>query len=285
MQLTPSEKPAKRSVEKRFSQCPKGTSSMLPKQPVVNRHPSDVRRVRNRTTISAKESTSYPQGRIKGMELRSIQAVAFDMDGLMLNTEDLYAQVGNTLMERRGRQYREAVRRQMIGLPAEHAFGVLIREEQLSDSWQDLQKETDEIFDAILPTQLTKMAGLVELMDHLDQRQLPRCVATSSTSRFARKALSQVGMLERVDFVITAEDVTRGKPHPDIYLASAARMSIPIENILVLEDSPTGTRAGASAGAYVVSVPNQHTRHEKFEGSQWIADTLLDSRIYELIGY
>ncbi len=214
---------------------------------------------------------------------RTIGAVAFDMDGLMLNTEDLYGQVGHILMQRRGKTYRDEVRNQMIGLPAPQAFGVLIREEELSESWQDLQLETDEIFDSILPTQLAVMHGLSDLMDYLDELGLPRCVATSSTQSFAKKALGLVGMLERVDFVITAEDVSKGKPNPEIYLAAASRMSVAVENMLVLEDSPTGTRAGVTAMAYVVSVPNEHTKHGSFEGCQWIANTLRDERIYKLL--
>jgi len=90
-------------------------------------------------------------------------------------------------------------------------------------------------------------------------------------------------MLERVDFVITAEDVPKGKPNPDIYLAAAQRMSVSVEDMLVLEDSPTGTKAGVSAGAYVVSVPNEHTKHGPFLGSRWIAQTLQDQRIYDLL--
>ncbi len=212
-----------------------------------------------------------------------IAAVAFDMDGLMLNTEDLYEQVGHILMQRRGKTYREEVRSQMIGLPAPVALEVLIREEGMSETWQDLQRETEAIFEGILPTQLAAMPGLKELMDYLDSLGLARCVATSSTLSFARKALSIVGMLDRVDFVITAEDVQRGKPSPDIYIEAAKRMSVMVESMLVLEDSPTGTKAGVSSGAYVVSVPNEHTKQGSFHGCQWIADTLRDGRIYALL--
>ena len=210
-----------------------------------------------------------------------IQAVAFDMDGLMLNTEDLYEQVGHILMQRRGKLYREEVRSQMIGLPGPQAFGVLIREEGMKESWQELQKETDGIFEDMLPTQLAAMQGLGELMDYLDAIEMPRCVATSSTQSFAGKALTIVGMLDRVDFVITAQDVAQGKPHPDIYVAAAKRMGVAVHSMLVLEDSPTGTKAGVSAGAYVVSVPNAHTKNGSFEGCRWIADTLRDERIYD----
>ena len=218
-----------------------------------------------------------------GERSRTIGAVAFDMDGLMLNTEDLYEQVGHILMQRRGKTYRDDVRKKMIGLPARHAFGVLIEEEGMSESWQELQQETDKIFESILPTQLAAMHGLKELLDYLDELGLSRCVATSSTQSFARKALTLVGMLDRVDFIITAEDVSQGKPHPEIYLAAAKKMSVPVEDMLVLEDSATGTQAGVSAGAYVVSVPNEHTKRGCFEGCQWIANTLSDRRIYELL--
>jgi len=61
-------------------------------------------------------------------------------------------------------------------------------------------------------------------------------------------------------------------------------MAVAVERMLVLEDSPTGTKAGVSAGAYVVSVPNEHTKHGSFEGCRWIANTLHDKRIYEELG-
>ena len=214
---------------------------------------------------------------------KQIQAVAFDMDGLMLNTEDLYLIVSQTLMSRRGKEYRESVRSQMIGLPAEHAFGVLIREEGLTDSWRELQRETEEIFTTILDGQLKAMPGLIELLDYLDEHNIRRCVATSSTQSFATRALEIVGVLDRIDFILTADDVERGKPHPDIYIASAKRLSVDVANMLVLEDSPKGTAAGVAAGAYVVSVPNEHTRDGTFEGCRWQANSLLDSRIYEVL--
>lgn len=214
---------------------------------------------------------------------KKIRAIAFDMDGLILNTEDLYDQVGTILMERRGREYREEVRQQMIGLQAEHAFGILIKEEVLSDTWQELQMETTSIFEEILPKQLQAMPGLEEFLKEVARLKIPNCVATSSTRAFAKKALGQLDLLERFDFVITAEDVEHGKPKPDIYLAAAARMNTAVENMLVLEDSPKGTEAGVSAGAYVVSVPNEHTKNGAFHGCQWIADTLRDRRLYELL--
>jgi beta-phosphoglucomutase-like phosphatase (HAD superfamily) len=95
--------------------------------------------------------------------------------------------------------------------------------------------------------------------------------------------LLQVGVLSHLDFVLTAADVPRGKPFPDIYQESAKRMRAEVSTMLVLEDSPNGTRAGVSAGAYVVSVPNEHTLGGDFAGAQWIANTLQDERLSKLL--
>jgi pseudouridine-5'-monophosphatase len=211
-----------------------------------------------------------------------IRGVAFDMDGLLLNTEDLYGEAGEILMSRRGKSYRDEVRRKMIGHPDVKAFSVLIEEEGLEESWEVLAKETEEILYELLPNRLDVMPGVWEMLDRLEKLGLPKCVATSSTRSFATTALGIVKVYERMDFILTAADVPFGKPAPDIYLASAAKMGIDPETMLVLEDSPTGTKAGVAAGAYVVSVPNAHTQYGTFEGAQWIGNTLLDPRFSSL---
>lgn len=213
----------------------------------------------------------------------SIRGVAFDMDGLILNTEDLYELVCGILMQRRGKTYREEVRNQMIGLPAIKAFGVLIEAEGLSESWQELQQETDDVFETILDTHLGTMPGVDDIFREIDSLGLPRCVATSSTQSFARRVLGQTGILDQIDFLITAEDVRQGKPNPDIYIAAAQRLGIDVTTMLVLEDSQTGTKAGVDSGAYVISVPNKHTEHGSFVGAKLVANTLLDPIIYSVI--
>jgi HAD superfamily hydrolase (TIGR01509 family) len=212
-----------------------------------------------------------------------IQAVAFDMDGLLLNTEDLYEEVTKELLSRRGKSFKNEVRRRMIGLPAPRAYEVLIQSESLEETWEELHQETESIFDGMLETRLMSLLGVQETLQAVHRKGIPRCVATSSTKTFAHRALQIVGVLEHLDFVVTAEEVGRGKPHPDIYIEAAKRMGVPIESMLVLEDSENGTRAGVSAGAYVISVPNRHTADGDFQGAKWIADSLLDPAIQRLL--
>lgn len=214
---------------------------------------------------------------------RWIQAVALDMDGLTLNTEDLYGEVGQTLMERRGKIYRDEVRQQMTGLPAREAYEVLILAEGLSESWEELQRETDQIFDEILAERVQPMPGLIDLLDELDRLALPRCIATSSSPAFARLALGYAGILPRIDFILTAQDVPRGKPAPDIYQLAASRMRTTTDRMLVLEDSSIGTKAGVLAGAHVISVPSSHTIGSNFQGAQQVVSSLHHTAIYETL--
>lgn len=208
-----------------------------------------------------------------------IRAVAFDMDGLMVNTEELYTIVGETILQRRGSHFTPELKNRMMGLPGSVAWQVMIDAENLPDSIETLATESDEIFEGLLPTRLEMLPGLEELLELLEQHQIPRCVATSSSHRFAELVLTQIDVLERMAFVVTADDVAHGKPAPDIYLAAANRMSVLPENMLVLEDSHIGTRAGITSGACTIAVPGDHSHSHDFTGVAAIATSLADPLI------
>ena len=213
-----------------------------------------------------------------------IQAVAFDMDGLLVNTEELYSEVGTALLARRNRTFTSKLKDAMTGLPGVEAFKVMIEWESLNDSIETLAKESAEIFEDILPKRLMLLPGVESLLDHLDTINMQRCVATSSSHRFAERVLSLTKLRNRFSFVITAEDVERGKPHPDIYQGAAQRLQVAEKQMLVLEDSHHGSRAGVTAGACTVAVPGPHSLHHDFDGVHLIANTLNDPRLRVLLG-
>jgi beta-phosphoglucomutase-like phosphatase (HAD superfamily) len=96
--------------------------------------------------------------------------------------------------------------------------------------------------------------------------------------------LSPFGWTPRFEFILTAENVTHGKPHPEIYLTAAQQFGVEPARLLVLEDSQNGCRAAVAAGACVVAVPGDHSREHDFAGTSLIADSLADPRIRELLG-
>ena len=214
----------------------------------------------------------------------AIRGVAFDMDGLMVNTEELYSEVGEILLNRRGKRFTLELKAAMMGLPGPQAFGVMIERESLTTTAAELAVECDEIFIDLLPEKLQTLPGLEGLLAELDSRQLPRCIATSSTHHFARRVLQITRLGPRFDFVVTAEDVAHGKPAPDIYLEAARRLGVCAHQMLVLEDSHHGSRAGLAAGACTVAVPGEHSHDHDFTGVCYRATSLADEAIIELLG-
>ena len=212
-----------------------------------------------------------------------IQAVTFDMDGLMFNTEDLYDIVGEKLLNRRGQSFTSELKMAMMGLPGTDAFAVMIERCALDDSTEALASECEEIFVDLLPSRIEKMPGLETLLSLLEKNDIPKAIATSSRLQFAERALGIFHLQPRFQFVLTSESVDRGKPHPEVYLTAAQRLNVQPENMLVLEDSIHGSNAAIAAGATTIGIPSTRVDPAKFGAVYAICDRLDDAMILDLI--
>ena len=212
-----------------------------------------------------------------------IEAVAFDLDGLLVNTEELYQHVGTELLRRRGHSFEPELLDAMMGRPQQVSLKIMIEWHGLTDTIEMLATETGEIFVSLLDTQLRTMPGAIELLDLLDARGIARGVATSSGPDFAHDVLGRMGIRDRFAFVLTSADVTHGKPHPEIYQTAAQRLAVDPGAMLVLEDSQAGCKAAVAAGAVAVAVPGGHSRRHDFTGAVFVAETLADPRIEALL--
>src|SRR3954447_25368710 len=203
----------------------------------------------------------------------SPRAVVFDLDGLMFNTEELYQEVGAELLRRRGYVFTQELLDQMMGRPSHVALQMMIDIHTLKATVEELLAETDEIFPDILRARLAPMPGLVELLEALERYDIPKAIATSSRRSFVERVLGAFNYQPRFSPILTSEDITHGKPHPEIYLKAAERLGLPACQTLVLEDSQNGCRAAVSAGAIAVAVPAAHSRNHDFTGATLVADT------------
>lgn len=212
-----------------------------------------------------------------------LHAVVFDLDGLLFNTEELYQQVGTELLRRRGKAFEADLLNAMMGRPQPVALQMMIDWHALTCTVGDLASETEEVFEEILDQQLALMPGAAKLIAALEHKSIPRAIATSSGRNFVRDVLSRFELEPKFQFILTCEDITHGKPHPEIYLKAAEKFGVKPAEMLVLEDSQNGCRAAVAAGAWTVAVPAGHSQEHIFEGAALIADTLADRRIYEAL--
>ena len=212
-----------------------------------------------------------------------IRAVCFDLDGLMFNTEDVFYVSADVLLQRRGMRMSRGAMDAMLGRRPIESLTAFRDYMGLNEEPADLLAESRVIFHELLKEHLKPMPGLFDLLNLIEAQGLPKGVATSSPRDYLENILSRFDLIPRFPLRLTAESVTHGKPNPEIYLKAAEQLGVRPEQMLVLEDSETGTRAAAAAGAYIVSVPHEHTAGHDFSQSKYIATGLNDPWILRLI--
>lgn len=191
--------------------------------------------------------------------LRRPSAAIFDMDGLMLDTEPLAARAWTEAACGIGIAFDASVTPRLVGrtfsdcrrLIADH-HGVAYPVDTLMDAWH-------AAYDAIVEREgIVLKPGLLELLDWLERQRIPKAVATSTRRARAEAKLERCGLIERFSALVGGDEVARGKPAPDIFLAAAAKLARPPAECVVLEDSEPGMQAAAAAGIPVIIVPDTH---------------------------
>lgn len=188
-----------------------------------------------------------------------IRAVVFDLDGLMFDTEALFAKVAGDLLAARGKEFTPEIMRAMIGRRAAEAGPAFKALAGLDEPVEVLMAEVRARFNDELDAAVHPTPGLFVLLDHLHRLGLPMAVATSSRRAYAERLLRGHGLLDRFAFVLAGEDVGRGKPDPEIYRRAIDRFGVAAPSVLVLEDSAAGLAAARGAGAFAVGIPHEHS--------------------------
>ena len=208
-----------------------------------------------------------------------IRAVAFDLDGLMFDTESLFFRVAGEMLAARGKVFTPEIMAAMIGRQAAIAYPALKVMAGLDESPEELLADARERFFALIDSAVHPTPGLFALLAHLEHRGIPRAVCTSSRRAYAERLLGNHGLSHHFAFLLCAEDVTRSKPDPEIYRTAAARFGVDPSAMMVLEDSPAGISAAKGAGAFAVAIPHDHCPASTQGEADRIVSRLDDSLI------
>ncbi|HET7589430.1 MAG TPA: HAD family phosphatase [Solirubrobacterales bacterium] len=203
-------------------------------------------------------------------------AVIFDNDGLLLDTESVWTRAEQDLFERRGLEFTPGHKRELVGTSAEIAGGILERRLAEPGKAAELIEELNELVVAELEHGVEAMVGARELLHALKLRGTPIGLVSNSPLRFVRRSLEIVGFVDRFDVVLSAHEVGAPKPAPDPYLEACRRLGVEAgPAVIALEDSPTGVMAARAAGLTVIGVPSLEGI-ELVEAHE-IAESLLDA--------
>ena len=185
-----------------------------------------------------------------------LAAVVFDLDGLIVDTEPLARIAWNRVLAEYGREVDDDLFEQMIGLRLEDSANLVKKALDLAVDPVELSQKEQSNFREIMDSRVKTMPGLSTLLSCLDHYSLPWAVATSSGLAYARKVLAMINLLDDCQVIASGEEVTLGKPHPDIYLLASSRLGVAPRYCLALEDSVAGCQAANSAGMITIAIPS-----------------------------
>jgi beta-phosphoglucomutase len=208
-------------------------------------------------------------------------AVIFDMDGVLIDSGAHHRAAWRALLAELGEEpAHPEYWRLTIGRPSEEALPLLLgRRVPEHESWRLARRKRD-LYVSFARRGMVSVTGVKEFVAALSRLGVPRAVGTSASRFDVDQMLAGVGLRRHFDVIVTADDVTQGKPDPEVYELAAARMGMPAAACLVFEDSLVGVVAARRAGMRVIGVTTAHSEAElrqagaeravaDFKGIEW----------------
>ena len=186
--------------------------------------------------------------------MTKIEAVIFDMDGLMFDTEVLYYEANRTIAKRIDLAYTWEFHEKYIGVSDEEFHKELYLTFETEAAETLINEGGQALLEHVEVNGLRKKKGLIELLDYLESKNIKKIVASSSIKSVVSLFLEKEQLTSYFDAIIGGDEVTRAKPSPEIYEKAWLKTQVPKEHTLVLEDSLNGIRASYDANIPVIMI-------------------------------
>jgi HAD superfamily hydrolase (TIGR01509 family) len=198
--------------------------------------------------------------------LSPFSAVVFDMDGTLLDTEAVFRDIVYDVCGALGYEMTDTVHLAMVGSSHEATNQLLVEAYGVAFPHALFDSQCREMMHHRMAETVPVKAGVHEMLAELRARRIPVAVATSSRSPHAFGHLGRAGLLDLFAAVVTRDDVTNPKPHPEPYLKAADLLGVHPGDCLAVEDSHSGVRAAHAAGMQTVMVPDLVVPSEEIAG-------------------
>jgi len=219
--------------------------------------------------------------RASSTAFKKVTHVIFDLDGLLLDTENIYTQATNNVVQQYGKTYDWSIKCRLMGLTGHESAKQIVKLLDLPLAWEEYYALAQEQYKILMPN-ANFMPGAERLVKHLYKNKVPIAVATSSTrDSFELKTNKYKDTFSLFHHIVTGgsdSEVKQGKPSPDIFLVCAKRFpdTPKPEMCLVLEDAPNGVTAAIKAGMQCVMVPDPHIAPEHTKEATQVLKSLED---------
>jgi HAD superfamily hydrolase (TIGR01509 family) len=201
-------------------------------------------------------------------------AVVFDLDGVLLASEEVWDSVRERYVRERGGRYDEEVQRAMMGMSAPEWSAYLHEEAGVPDDPETINRDVVERMLVAYRDELPLLPGAVDAVRRT-AAAFPLALASSSNREVFEEVLELAGLAGCFRATVSSEEVERGKPAPDVYVEAARRLGVAPASCAAVEDSHAGIRSAKSAGMRVVAIPN--ASYPPDEEALTLADVVLES--------
>jgi HAD superfamily hydrolase (TIGR01509 family) len=184
-----------------------------------------------------------------------IEAVVFDMDGVLIESEEIWDAVREAYARERGGRYDADIQRAMMGMSSPEWSRYLHETAGVPDAPEEINAEVVRRLLESYRAHLPLMPGAVDAVKRLAEHH-PLAVASSSNRPLIDAVLELAGLAQYFKATVSSEEVPRGKPAPDVYLEAARRLGVASERCAAVEDSHGGIRAAKAARMFTIAFPN-----------------------------
>jgi len=209
--------------------------------------------------------------------LGRLQAVIFDMDGVLADSEPLYLAGINQVLEAYGVELKPAENEETIGTTVEVTWSKVIERFSLpSEAYEECVRRYDRAMETLLREPQEPLPGVRPLLAELRRRGTPYALASSAWPNWIASLLEATSLEGSFDVIVSRTMVEHGKPAPDIFLYAAERLGVAPERCIVLEDTPTGIAAAKAAGMYAVQMRAASTAFAPLPEAELVLESLED---------
>jgi HAD superfamily hydrolase (TIGR01509 family) len=203
-----------------------------------------------------------------------IDAVVFDLDGVLLQSEEVWDAVRERYVRERGGRYDDEVQRAMMGMSAPEWSAFLHEEAGVPDSPEQINADVVALMLEAYRRELPLLPGAAAVVRRIAER-FPLALASSSNRAIFEEVLRLAGIAGCFAATVSSEEVPRGKPAPDVYLEAARRLGVAPETCSAVEDSHSGIRSAHAAGMRVIAIPN--ASYPPDDDALALSDVVLES--------
>jgi HAD superfamily hydrolase (TIGR01509 family) len=205
-----------------------------------------------------------------------VRAIIFDMDGLMIDSEKVYFEAGRQIAREYGKEVSDQTLGRMMGRKPLESIALFAGELEIAEPPEKLLKLREARVLGVLEQGIDAMPGLDFILETL-QPLHPLAIATSAPKYIVDVVMRKLELAHYFKVIQTSDDVTHGKPDPEIYLRAMSKLNVIPTDSIVLEDSSNGALAGKRSGAYTIAIPSVYTRDQDFSFVDYVASDLTDA--------